>query len=51
MTYTCQVTKSISEEPVANIVDGWVLKNGQLYLCVKCEDGVYRWIIIDRKRP
>lgn len=50
MACTCTPTKPVSQEPIANVVSGYVLRDGQLYLTVKCEDGVYRDITIEQKK-
>ncbi len=38
-------------EPISSVYDGWVLKNGDLYLLVRCSDGVNRTTIVKAKNP
>lgn len=37
----------IKYNSIKDIIDGWKLKNGDLYLLIKCEDKIIRSIIIN----
>lgn len=36
-------------QPLGNIVDGWKLKDGSLYLLVRCEEGVIRTVTLETR--
>jgi len=41
--------EKIKKEPIQNIVDGWSLEDGSLYLFVQCSDGIIRTISLNKK--
>jgi hypothetical protein len=42
--------EEIEQLPIKNITGAWKLKNGDLYLIVKCSDGIERTIILEMKK-
>jgi len=38
-----------NNELVQNVVDGWELKDGRLYLLVRCADGIVRPSFVKRE--
>lgn len=45
-----ETRKMILEQPIKNIVDGWTLENGDLYVFVECPDGVNYAITLNKKK-
>lgn len=41
-------TEWVKDMPIRNITNGWVLANGNLYLFVRCPDGVTRTVQVAR---